>query len=174
MNTSNQDQGIESQPQPTLCKAGCGFFANVGTLGLCSKCYREAEQEKQKLEVAKAAVNAAAVPRPSGVESPFPVLSAPAVPSPSEAPSFSVPVVEPCSTSSDAPAPPPTNPPRCNVSSCKKKLGLTGFKCKCGHVFCGQHRYAESHSCTFDYKTAERAKLAENNPVVQASKVQKI
>lgn len=26
---------------------------------------------------------------------------------------------------------------------CKKKVGLTGFDCRCGHVFCGVHRYAD-------------------------------
>lgn len=69
-------------------------------------------------------------------------------------------------------APPACNPSRC--TECRKKVGLTGFKCKCGFVFCGQHRYAEAHNCAFDYKSTERAKLAENNPVVQAAKIQKI
>jgi len=63
---------------------------------------------------------------------------------------------------------------RCNVSSCRKKLGLTGFKCRCGYSFCGTHRYAESHECKFDYKTFERLKIADNNPLVQAAKIQKI
>lgn len=57
---------------------------------------------------------------------------------------------------------------------CRKKVGLTGFKCKCGMLFCGQHRYAEAHNCSFDYKSAEREKLAANNPLVQASKVERI
>ncbi len=54
------------------------------------------------------------------------------------------------------------------------QVGLTGFTCKCGGLFCGQHRYAEAHACPFDYKGAHAAKLAVNNPVVQASKIQKI
>lgn len=62
--------------------------------------------------------------------------------------------------------------PRCQ--QCRKKVGLTGFKCKCGMLFCGQHRYAEAHNCTFDYKSVERERLAANNPLVQASKVQRI
>ena len=62
---------------------------------------------------------------------------------------------------------------RCNVSSCKKKLGLTGFKCRCGHSYCGQHRYAESHECEFDYKALAKAKIADSNPLCQASKIQK-
>jgi predicted nucleic acid binding AN1-type Zn finger protein len=61
---------------------------------------------------------------------------------------------------------------RCN--KCRKKVGLTGFKCKCGLLFCGQHRYAEAHDCGFDYKTTQREKLAAANPVVQAAKMERI
>lgn len=63
---------------------------------------------------------------------------------------------------------------RCQV--CRKKVGLTGFKCRCSPcaVFCGQHRYAEAHDCSFDYKGMQREKLAAANPVVQASKVDRI
>jgi curli biogenesis system outer membrane secretion channel CsgG len=61
---------------------------------------------------------------------------------------------------------------RCN--KCRKKVGLTGFKCKCGLLFCGQHRYAEAHDCGFDYKTTQREKLAAANPLVQAAKVERI
>lgn len=35
-------------------------------------------------------------------------------------------------------------------------------------------RYAEAHECPFDYKTMERQRLAKNNPLVQASKVDKL
>jgi predicted nucleic acid binding AN1-type Zn finger protein len=58
--------------------------------------------------------------------------------------------------------------------ACRKKVGLTGFTCRCGHLFCGQHRYAEAHACTFDYKSAGRQALAAANPLVQASKVERI
>lgn len=63
---------------------------------------------------------------------------------------------------------------RCNVECCRKKLGLTGFKCRCGLTFCGQHRHAEGHNCTFDWKAMGRLKIADNNPLVQAAKIQKI
>jgi len=39
---------------------------------------------------------------------------------------------------------------RCGV--CKKKIGLTGFECRCGNLYCGIHRYSDKHDCTFDYK----------------------
>lgn len=46
--------------------------------------------------------------------------------------------------------------------------------CRCGNNFCATHRYAESHSCTFDYKTEGRKLLEQNNPVVNAPKLPKI
>ena len=39
---------------------------------------------------------------------------------------------------------------RCGV--CKKKVGLTGFTCRCGGLFCSIHRYSDKHDCKFDYK----------------------
>jgi len=53
-------------------------------------------------------------------------------------------------------------------------VGLTGFTCKCGSLFCGTHRHAEAHDCTFDFKTVAREKLAADNPLVQADKLQRI
>nr|XP_012420785.1 PREDICTED: AN1-type zinc finger protein 4 isoform X2 [Odobenus rosmarus divergens] len=58
---------------------------------------------------------------------------------------------------------------------CGKKTGLaTSYKCRCGNNFCASHRYAETHSCTYDYKNAGRRYLEEANPVVNAPKLPKI
>ena len=49
------------------------------------------------------------------------------------------------------------------------------FLCfRCGNNFCASHRYAETHSCTYDYKSAGRRYLQEANPVVNAPKLPKI
>lgn len=61
---------------------------------------------------------------------------------------------------------------RCTV--CKKKLGLTGFDCRCGGQFCSIHRYSDKHECTFDYKALGEKEISGNNPVVRAQKVAKI
>lgn len=62
---------------------------------------------------------------------------------------------------------------RCYV--CGKKTGLaTSYQCRCGNNFCATHRYAESHDCTFDYKTEGRKLLEQSNPVVSAPKLPKI
>ena len=39
---------------------------------------------------------------------------------------------------------------RCN--SCNRKVGLLGFKCRCGDLFCGKHRHPEDHTCKINYK----------------------
>ncbi|XP_040290992.1 AN1-type zinc finger protein 4 [Bufo bufo] len=58
---------------------------------------------------------------------------------------------------------------------CGKKTGLaTSYECRCGNNFCATHRYAETHSCTYDYKTAGRRYLQESNPVITAPKLPKI
>jgi len=58
--------------------------------------------------------------------------------------------------------------------SCKKKVGLTGFTCRCGGLFCSIHRYSDKHGCSFDYKELGAQEIRKSNPVVVATKVQKI
>jgi hypothetical protein len=65
-----------------------------------------------------------------------------------------------------------TDPGRC--WSCTKKIGLTGFKCRCGHFYCNSHRYSDQHNCAFDYKKMGREEVTKANPLVQATKITKI
>jgi len=58
--------------------------------------------------------------------------------------------------------------------SCKKKVGLTGFTCRCGGLFCPSHRYSDKHDCTFDYREHGADQIRRSNPVVVAKKVQQI
>jgi hypothetical protein len=48
---------------------------------------------------------------------------------------------------------------KCQHEGCKKKLGLLGFTCKCEKNFCGTHRIAEVHKCTFDYHQQQKKDL---------------
>ncbi|XP_044135265.1 AN1-type zinc finger protein 6 isoform X1 [Bufo gargarizans] len=61
---------------------------------------------------------------------------------------------------------------RCHM--CHKKVGLTGFDCRCGNIFCGTHRYSDVHSCSYDYKADAAEKIRKENPVVVREKIQKI
>lgn len=67
---------------------------------------------------------------------------------------------------------PPQKPNRC--FSCNKRVGLTGFKCRCGGLFCSLHRYNDKHDCSFDYKAAARDAIMKANPVIKAEKIDKL
>ncbi|XP_058452980.1 AN1-type zinc finger protein 6 [Malaya genurostris] len=58
--------------------------------------------------------------------------------------------------------------------TCRKKVGLTGFECRCGGLFCAIHRYSDKHDCSFDYRELGAAEIRRNNPVVVGEKIQKI
>eukprot|EP00062_Callorhinchus_milii_P002405 gi/632938554/ref/XP_007905432.1/ PREDICTED: AN1-type zinc finger protein 6 isoform X2 [Callorhinchus milii] len=58
--------------------------------------------------------------------------------------------------------------------TCRKKVGLTGFDCRCGNLFCGLHRYSDKHSCPYDYKADAAERIRKENPVVVGEKIQKI
>ncbi|XP_045825258.1 zinc finger A20 and AN1 domain-containing stress-associated protein 5 [Trifolium pratense] len=59
-------------------------------------------------------------------------------------------------------------------SGCRKKVGLTGFRCRCGDLFCSEHRYSDRHDCSYDYKAAGREAIAKENPVIRAAKIVKV
>lgn len=61
---------------------------------------------------------------------------------------------------------------RCHI--CKKKVGLTGFPCRCEGLFCSVHRYSNEHNCTFDYKQLGAQEIRKNNPLVVGEKIKKI
>ncbi|XP_057457974.1 zinc finger A20 and AN1 domain-containing stress-associated protein 5 [Lotus japonicus] len=59
-------------------------------------------------------------------------------------------------------------------SGCRRRVGLTGFRCRCGELFCADHRYSDRHDCSYDYKAAGREAIARENPVVRAAKIIKL
>lgn len=59
-------------------------------------------------------------------------------------------------------------------SGCRKKVGLAGFRCRCGELFCADHRYSDRHDCGYDYKKVGREAIARENPVIRAAKIVKV
>ncbi|KAL5221348.1 hypothetical protein ABZP36_026061 [Zizania latifolia] len=59
-------------------------------------------------------------------------------------------------------------------AACGRSVGLLGFECRCGGVFCGAHRYSDRHDCGYDYRGAGRDAIARANPIVRADKVDKL
>ena len=60
-------------------------------------------------------------------------------------------------------------------AECKKKLKHIILKCKCSSKkFCMNCAKPDNHNCTFDHVGEYRKKLAEQNPLVNFSKLDKL
>jgi len=173
-----EETNCQTSEGPVLCNNNCGFFGSVVTLGMCSKCYREYVLVQTKATTTKTSENQAITPpdlllgqrgdlQRTQSESSYLTTHLPegqqveAGGSSSEGRSFA--------SSQD-----PCRPQAYRCFLCNKRVGLTGFKCRCGNTFCSLHRYSDKHSCTYDYKTAGRDAIAKANPIVKADKVDKI
>jgi len=82
-------------------------------------------------------------------------------------------VINPLTSSTNSSSSKPKKPKKSKCGVCKKKLGLTGFECRCGKQFCAIHRYTDKHECSFDWETLGKDQLRKANPVVQNAKIQK-
>ncbi|CAM9331782.1 unnamed protein product [Lampetra planeri] len=83
-------------------------------------------------------------------------------------------VGEAAQASSDGDQTPDKNKKKNRCFSCRKKVGLTGFDCRCGNLFCAIHRYSDKHDCPYDYRSAAAARIRKENPIVVAEKIQKL
>ncbi|XP_075067083.1 AN1-type zinc finger protein 5 [Mixophyes fleayi] len=83
-------------------------------------------------------------------------------------------VSQPSTSQNEEKAPELPKPKKNRCFMCRKKIGLTGFDCRCGNLFCGLHRYSDKHNCPYDYKAEAAAKIRKENPVVVAEKIQRI
>jgi len=149
-------------PELTLCANSCGFPGNPATKNLCQNCFLAAS---------------ASVSPPSPSSSSPAVFDKPRTAAAAAAPPALWPPFSPAANRPPAgPAESPSKAPRTSSSvnrchSCRKRVGLTGFRCRCGELFCGAHRYSDRHDCGYDYKGVARDAIARENPVVRAAKI---
>ncbi|KAI4573503.1 hypothetical protein MJT46_004743, partial [Ovis ammon polii x Ovis aries] len=108
------------------------------------------------------------ISREDKVTTPKTEVSEPVVTQPSPS------VSQPSTSQSEEKAPELPKPKKNRCFMCRKKVGLTGFDCRCGNLFCGLHRYSDKHNCPYDYKAEAAAKIRKENPVVVAEKIQRI
>ncbi|GAB2229573.1 hypothetical protein Drorol1_Dr00013819 [Drosera rotundifolia] len=162
-----EEHGFQASEGHRLCVNNCGFFGSPATMDLCSKCYRDLRMKEEQGALAKAAFEN----KPSSSSTPRPAVS---IPSPSLesqelVADVAVEAVEKVVVKRQEVV---VKGNRC--LTCRKRVGLTGFKCRCGMVLCGTHRYPEEHGCEFDYKTVGKEEIARANPVIKAEKLGKI
>jgi len=175
-----------------LCRSGCGFYGNPAFEGMCSKCYKDSVKRRQQ-NPSPTQIAGRMTPTVSSTTSSMTTVTETSLPSTSvETATPTIPStsssqeknVEKAEVSAEAAAASAENndndekekkPPKKNrCHTCKKKVGLTGFECRCGGLYCGLHRYSDKHECTFDYKELAQQQIRKANPVVVGEKINKI
>lgn len=203
-NRGDEMQAQTPPAAPTLCRTGCGFYAHSSFDGMCSKCYKDVVRRQDDPIVqssssllpssaaSTASVSSSAASH-STCSSPvddlaFPDISTrlPTVAVDAAKMSPTPDVDSQCGGIEGATAaislddaaklisPKEKSKKKKRCHKCQKRVGLTGFDCRCGGHYCGLHRYSDVHGCTFDYRQLAQAEIRRHNPVVAAEKVKKI
>lgn len=168
---SSEETGCQAPEGPILCINSFGFFGSAATMNMCSKCHKDMIMKQEQAKLAASSIENI-VNGGSGSNGP---VVAGAVDVKAELVEVKVISTQPICDASSSQIPEVKankGPSRC--STCRKRVGLTGFNCRCGNLFCALHRYSDKHDCPFDYRSAAQDAIAKANPVVKAEKLDKI
>ncbi|KAG2372204.1 hypothetical protein LR48_Vigan05g049300 [Vigna angularis] len=162
--TENEETEFKVPETITLCVNNCGVTGNPATNNMCQNCFTAF--------TASTATTSSATVATVGVSSPSARSGASARPQKRSFPEEPSLAADPPSSDQNTPSEAKRVVNRC--SGCRRKVGLTGFRCRCGELFCAEHRYSDRHDCSYDYKAAGREAIARENPVVRAAKIVKV
>lgn len=166
--TEKEETEFKVPEKITLCVNKCGVIGNPATNNMCQKCFNAtttatttttSTTTNLKFSGENSSSTTSSSSRPSDRRSDTPAensrkTTADSLRSEEEAVSAKR-VVNRC-------------------SGCRRKVGLTGFRCRCGELFCAEHRYTDRHDCSYDYKSVGREAIARENPVVKAAKIVRV
>ncbi|CAM8952449.1 unnamed protein product [Rhodiola kirilowii] len=153
--TENEDTEFKSVPETlTPCTNNCGLTSNASTNNMCLNCFTNAATSSSSSSTSSSSVSTSfhfvTDAKPSHEMKPEPDIET----------RIGTPETHPVAN---------REVNRC--SGCKKKVGLTGFRCRCGDLFCSKHRYSDRHECSYDYKAAGKEAIARENPLVRAARI---
>ncbi|PHU06238.1 Zinc finger A20 and AN1 domain-containing stress-associated protein 8 [Capsicum chinense] len=156
---SSKETGCRTLEDPVLCINDCDFFGSAATMNMCSKFQKDMILLKQEHAKLAAASNKDVVRRSSSSDESELALAGAAIASADLASQISQVKSK-------------EGLKKC--TSCRKCVGLMGFSCKCGDLFCAVHDYSDKDNCPFDYKNAGQNAIAKANPIIIAEKLNKI
>ncbi|PHU00963.1 Zinc finger A20 and AN1 domain-containing stress-associated protein 8 [Capsicum chinense] len=156
---SSKETGCQAPEDPVLYINNCDFFGSAATMNICSKCQRDMILIKKEHANLAAASSQDVVRRSSSSDESELALAGAAV-------AFA----DLASQISQVKSKEGLK----KFTACHKRVGLTGFSCKCGDLFCTVHLYSDKHNCPFDYRNASENAIAKANPIIVAKKLDKI
>ncbi|KAM3341357.1 hypothetical protein P3S68_028992 [Capsicum galapagoense] len=156
---SSKETGCRAPEDPVLCINDCDFFGSAAMMNMCSKCQKDMKLLKQEHAKLAATSSKDVVRRSSSSDESELALAVAAVASANLASQISQVKSK-------------EGLKKC--TACRKRMGLTGFSCKYGDLFCAVHHYSDKHNCPFDCRNAGQNAIAKANPIIVSEKLNKI